>query len=49
VIYDGKNRMWKPTRRFAFNQMQKLKMIWDWYCRIALCAYRVWAGVIARR
>ena len=27
VIYDGKNRMWKPTRRFAFNQMQKLKMI----------------------
>jgi rhomboid-like protein len=27
VAYDGKNRLWQPTRKFAFNQMQRLKMI----------------------
>jgi len=27
VMYDGKNRLWQPARRFAFNQMQRLKLI----------------------
>ncbi|KAE9367050.1 hypothetical protein N431DRAFT_487488 [Stipitochalara longipes BDJ] len=27
VMYDGKNKLWQPTRKFAFNQMQKLNLI----------------------
>ncbi|PMD33643.1 rhomboid-domain-containing protein [Hyaloscypha variabilis F] len=27
VMYDGKNRLWQPARKFAFNQMQRLKMV----------------------
>lgn len=27
VYFDGKSNMWKPTRRFAFNQMRRLKMV----------------------
>jgi rhomboid-like protein len=26
VMYDGKNRLWQPTRKFAFKQMQRLKL-----------------------
>lgn len=27
VYFDGKKRLWQPTRRFAFNQMRRLGMI----------------------
>lgn len=27
VYYDGKNRLWQPTRKFAFNQMRRLNLI----------------------
>lgn len=27
VHFDGKNRVWQPTRRFAFNQMRRLNLI----------------------
>lgn len=27
VAYDGKNRLWQPARKFAFNQMRRLKMV----------------------
>ena len=27
VVFDGKNRLWKPARKFAFNQMQMLGII----------------------